>query len=133
MIKKIILILVFIFLPSFVFAQPVVNPTKVEFQASADHDVMMNSVAILTNYELRIYPIDSTVATRILNLNKPTPDASGKIVVSIVSTIESLPVGNYFSVLAAKGPGGEGVTPPSNPFQVTVRAPAAPTSLQITK
>lgn len=120
-------------LPMVANAQVVINPTTATFTASPDHNITENAVPLVTNYELRIFQTNGTTPVRVVNLNKPTPDTSNVITVSVISTVLALPVGEYFGQVAAKGPGGEGVSTNSNPFQVQARAPGAPTNLIFTK
>ncbi len=132
--RKLFAVLVFVGLASNAAAQVlVINPTKAEFNASADHNLTENEIALVSSYELRVFVTCATVPLRVLNLAKPTPDANNLIIVDIVSLVRSLPVGDYFATVAVKGPGGESISTPSNPFQVTVRAPVAPTNLRVTK
>jgi hypothetical protein len=131
--KRVFFVLFLLLVPSTVFAQLVINPTKAQFTPSADHNTVENGVALVSNYELRIFQSGSTVVFKTVNLDKPAPDATNTITVSITSTIASLPLGDYFATVAAKGPGGEAVSDPSNPFQVAARPPTAPTNLRITK
>ena len=126
-------IVALLLVPSTVYGQLVVNPTKAIFNPSTDHATIENEVPLVTNYELRIFIPNGTVPIRVLNINKPDPDANNDITVSITALIASLPVGEYFATVAAKGPGGEAVSTPSNPFTVVARPPTAPTTLRITK
>jgi hypothetical protein len=131
--KKFVFVL-FLLFPVAAEAQTlVINPTRAEFNASVDHNATENETALVTNYELRVFAAGGTVPVRVLNLAKPTPDANNLITADIVTLVRSLPVGDYFATVAAKGPGGESISSPSNPFQVTVRAPVAPTNLRVTK
>jgi hypothetical protein len=111
----------------------VINPTTATFTASPDHSAVQNTVPLVSNYELRIFQSGGTTPVRTVNLNKPTPDASNVITVSVVSTMALLAPGDYFGQVAAIGPGGEGVSANSNPFQVKPRAPGAPTNLLFSK
>lgn len=131
--RALFLLILLLMIPTSAYAQVVINPTKAIFVASADHNVVENEVPVVTNYELRIYVAGGTVPLRTLNLNKPTPDTNNEITVTISTLVASLPVGDYFGKVAAKGPGGEAVSEPSNPFTVAVRPPTAPTTLRFTK
>ena len=57
-------------------AQNVVNPTKVEFTASADH-------AVLTSYVLGHFLPGATDPMQEVDLGKPTPDAAQLCVVTL--------------------------------------------------
>lgn len=131
--KKLLLIAILVLFPAIASAQVVVNPTKAQFTASVDHNVVENGVALVTSYELRIFQPDGNTFVRALNLNKPTPDATNTIIVTISTVTTSLPIGDYVARVAARGPGGETVSELSNPFSVTARPPAAPTKVLITK
>lgn len=131
--RKLVVALVLLLVPTTVFAQVVVNPTKAQFTASVDHNVTENETALVTNYELRIFQADGNTFVRALNLNKPTPDAANTIIVTITTVTTSLPLGDYVARVAVRGPGGETVSELSNPFQVSARPPIAPTKLLITK
>lgn len=131
--KRLLAAVLFLLIPSTLYAQVVINPTRAEFVASADHNVVEHEQPLVTSYELRIYQVNGTTPIRIDNLGKPAPDAANKIVVPITTIIAQLAIGDYFGRVAAKGPGGETVSEVSNPFTVTIRAPSAPTSLIFTK
>lgn len=131
--KYLFALAVVLLVPAFAYGQPVINPTRAQFTASVDHNAVENEVAVVSNYELRIFPLNGTTPIRTLNLNKPTPDATNTIVVTITSTVSTLPVGDYIARVATRGPGGEAVSDLSNPFTVAVRPPTAATNLVITK
>lgn len=120
-------------LPTAASAQVVVNPNFAQFTPSADHDVVENTVPLLTNYELRVFVVNTTASpVAIMNVGKPAP-VSGVIKVTITTTLATIPPGDYYAVVAAKGPGGENVSLASNPFQLAVRKPVAPTNLTVIK
>lgn len=119
--------------PMIANAQLVVNPLTATFTASPDHNVVENTVPLVSSYELRIFQSGGTTPVKVTNLNKPTPDASNVISVSVVTVMATLAPGDYFAQVAAKGPGGEGVSTNSNPFQIQARAPGAPTNLLFIK
>ena len=113
----------------FAFTSPasaqVVNPTAVEFDASADHNAVVLTTPVVTNYELRIFKQTTpTVVDKRLNLAKPTPVA-GKIIVINKAFFDSLTVGEYIAKVAAIGPAGEGESTATAPFG-RMTAPAAP-------
>lgn len=91
---------------------PVVNPTIVEFQASADH-------ALVVRYDLQIYQTNHLeVSYRIIALGKPTPDPAGTCTV-VFSTLTAypLPDGEYVArVTAWTATGGSGASDLSNVF-----------------
>jgi hypothetical protein len=134
--KRILLTVLFLtisLIPSIVEGQVVINPTKAQFVASVDHNVIENTVPIVTSYELRIFLPNGTNPMKTFGLSKPTPDANNIIVVTITEVLATLPIGEYTAKVATIGPGGEAISLASNPFQVTVRAPVAATGLIITK
>lgn len=131
--RKTLFTLIFILFPVVLFAQPVINPTTAEFVASVDHNVVENGASVVASYELRVFAADGVTLVRALNLNKPTPTAANLIIVTITTLMAALPIGDYVARVAAKGPGGETLSALSNPFQVAVRPPTAPTNLRITK
>lgn len=117
----------FVFLCAFALAvlpaaaqTPVVNPTTVEFTASADH-------ASLTSYELRIVVVSApTVIVSKQNLGKPTPVAN--LISLALNPTPALPQSStvqYLAFVAAISPAGEGVSAASNPF-IVAAPPAAP-------
>jgi len=74
-------------------AQTVINPTAVEFQASADHNTVVTGVGpLVESYEIRFYATGASAPQQTSNLGKPTPDASGKCVVDIAATIIAFPI-----------------------------------------
>lgn len=116
-------------------AQPlVINPTGVEFIASADHNreiaIDGTIVSVVTSYELRIYASGASSPLSTVALGKPVPDASGRIVARPAELI-GLPIGAYQARVAAIGPGGEGESDPTAPF-ARIPAPAAPTGVAVT-
>ena len=125
--RKVGLVLVFLFaFTAPLAAQTAVNPTKVEFTASSDHDVVVPDVGpVLTRYELRIY-LDPTSVLPVTtyDLGKPAPVA-GLVTASITSVLVGLPVNTrHVARVAAIGPGGETASEVSNPFAL-IAAPGA--------
>lgn len=95
-----------------------INPTTVQFTASADHNATLSDgTALLTRYELRFYasPNGTTpIATH--DLGKPTP-VSGVITVVNAAWFTALTANaENLAKVAAIGPGGEGLSGPSGPF-----------------
>jgi Putative binding domain, N-terminal/Viral BACON domain len=100
-------------------AQPVVDPRIAEFNPSPDHSEVVNGVAVVTRYELEISVVGSSAApVRVLSLGKPNPDTDGIVRVAIDTLLTPpLNVGvTYEARVAAVGPGGRGLSAPSNPF-----------------
>lgn len=128
--KRLVISGLFLLLPIAVSAQtPVINPNFAQFTASVDHNTVENTVPLVTSYELRIFQSGGTTPVKLIDLGKPTPDGTNTIVATITTSMKELPPGDYFGRVAAKGPGGENVSASSNPFQIQVRAPAAPINL----
>lgn len=103
-------------------AQP---PARVSFTPSTDHDRLVDAVPLVTRYDFvvaRVATPTTIVATT--PLGKPTP-TSGTITADITATLAALSPGSYVARIAAVGPGGSGVSPPSDPF-VIAPAPAPP-------
>ena len=98
-------------------AQGVVNPHRVEFTASPDHNtVLPDGQAAVTLYRLEIVAIGAQAATTGATLGKPTPDAQGKITASPQELLGT-PLGQmFFARVIAVGPQGEAASDPSNPF-----------------
>ena len=98
----------------------------VRFTASPDHSATdQGGTNVVSSYALVVTPQGgSALAPR--DLGKPTPNAQNEIAVDINAYIIALPPGTYTAVVKAIGPGGEGVSPPTSPFSLTVRAPLAP-------
>lgn len=112
----------FLFVASTASAQTVLNPTRVQFTPSPDHSVMIDTVPLVTRYELRHFLSGATTPFSVEDLGKPTPNGLGIIDVPI----KALPVNStsrYNAKVAAIGPTGEGVSLESNPY-FFVGAPA---------
>lgn len=129
---KTALVLVCLSLASSLQAQTITNvdgTKSVTFTASADQTTTAaDGTPILTRYELRFTPAvpASCAAQAAINLGKPTPTAN-VITSAPLTALGTLPANCiYTAVVAAIGPGGEGVSVPTNPFaRVVVSAPAA--------
>ncbi len=110
---------------------PVVNPTTIEFDPSANHNdvVLGTTTPMVTKYVLRLYlegasqPISGDT-----DLGKPTPGQNGKITLTnrqwFIAAAMNL---RHVAKVAAVGPNGEGVSDASNPFG-NVGPPAAPSA-----
>ncbi|MEN6605902.1 MAG: hypothetical protein ABFD60_01565 [Bryobacteraceae bacterium] len=110
-----------------------VNPTMVQFTASADHSATnLDGTPTVSRYDLRVYvPTAMTTIVFTQNLGKPTPDASNSITVTLAAGLASTLIKNtqYVAEVVAVGPYGEGDSAPSNPFGYAAapRAAGAPT------
>lgn len=110
----------------------VLAPTTVEFMASADHALNgLDGNPLVTRYEMRHFLEGASEPVQVIDLGKPTPDGENKIAVvnaAWFSAAAIVPNVRYVAKVAAIGPGGEGVSEPSNPFGRT-GPPAAPTAV----
>ena len=116
--------------PTLAMAQvvTVLNPTTVEFSASADHDTLVDT------YELQLFAMaaDGSVAAApesTTSLGKPPLDNQGKVIAK-PALLLGIPIGRKFVArVAAQGPTGAGVSVPSNPFERrgTPASPGPPT------
>jgi len=122
------LMFVLLLVPGSAFAQvpPVINPTGLTFTASPDQGkALPDGTKAVTSYAVRIEVVNApgiTVASADVGL--PTPDASNTIQVT-VPAFATLGFGQYLVHVAAIGPGGEGVSAPSDPFDVVTKPAAA--------
>jgi len=99
----------------------VANPTSVQFTPSADHATTLSSVALVESYVLRFYQVGTTQPFHEIGLGKPAPDGDGEIRVDLSGAVSSWPSpgGTYEARVAAVGPGGEGLSDPSNAFTLS--------------
>lgn len=110
-------VLLCLLLPAWGGAQTVLNPTTVEFRASADHGATtVSGEPKVARYDFRIYLLGATAPVTSVDLGKPTPDAQQTITAQ-PDVLLGLPVGQLYEArVAAVGPTGEGVSDVSNPF-----------------
>jgi hypothetical protein len=109
----------------------VLNPTKVIFTASADHNTVVGGVALVERYELRHYLVGATSPVQTQDLGKPTLD-NGKC----TGNVASLPLSTtaqYAAKVVAIGPTGEGVSAFSTNTYFFVGPPATPASVSLSK
>lgn len=125
-----------ILLPAVLHGQTVLNPTMVEFQVSPDHNVTYpDGIGIVTDYELQIFAVGAQAPMTRVSLGKPQAADGATVSLSITDTIVGMPVSpsvTYVARVSARGPSGEGVSDPSNPFAV-VAAPRAPVGAMIVR
>jgi hypothetical protein len=110
----------------------ILNPTKVQFTASADHSITVGGVPLVERYELRHYVIGSSTPVSVVNIGKPTPDATN----TIVFTFAALPFSNttqYFARVVAIGSTGEGVSANSSETYFFAGAPVPPATVSVKK
>ena len=103
--------------PAVCAAQTVLNPTKAEFVASADHDAMFGGVALVTRYELRHYVVGTTTPVSVFDLGKPTPDANRLITATFPPLAPAATI--YFARVYVIGPDGESASNDSNQYGFT--------------
>jgi hypothetical protein len=120
-IRLALLLLVLVGLGQPVAAQPLtVSPTTLTFAASADHTVVVGTLALVTTYHIQIF--DGPTQVSLTNVGKPTPNAANDITVPLGGL--GLPKNKILTaVVVAVGPGGTAGSTPSNPFVFLV-APA---------
>ena len=89
------------------------TPTRVAFNASADHATNVTSYTVALYRGADNPATASPVGTN--SIGKPTP-VSGVITVDISTLVNPLPVGTYKAVVRALGPGGTTASAPSPTF-----------------
>jgi len=116
--RKILFTLILALTPLVVYAQnPVLNPTRISFTASLDHNTIFGGVAVLTNYQLDVVTLTPTGALAFTkNLGKPVPDASNVILVVIPEFLTIATNTLYYAYLSSVGPGGNSQSVVSDPF-----------------
>ncbi|RPJ69082.1 MAG: hypothetical protein EHM24_19585, partial [Acidobacteria bacterium] len=99
----------------------VANPGSVEFTPSGDHSQSVGTVPVVSGYTLRLYQQGAAQPFHQMNIGKPAPASDGQIRVDLSGSVSSWPApgGTYEARVAAVGPGGEGVSDPSNPFSLS--------------
>lgn len=113
-----------------VTAQTIVDANSgVAFQSSADHTAVAEDgvTAIVDHYELLVRTQSNGALFFTQHLLKPAPDATGLITVRPISSLSTLARGViYYAQVSAVGPGGAGVSAPSEPFLTPFAPPPAP-------
>src|SRR5262245_43481323 len=107
--RAVLLAALFLSAASSVFAQPLIDPQRVEFDPSSDHNAVSGSgTPVLSSYRLDIYVAGQSTIFESANLGKPTPEADGKIRVFFLPLlpIPLVPGTVYESRVTAIGPGG---------------------------
>lgn len=105
---------------SAVSAQPglVINPNTLQFTPSTDHNLIgLDGQPVVTRYDARAYLEGASQPLQSWDLGKPTPDPDGTIRIAnhpwIVAAAMNV---RLLMRVATIGPGGEGLSDPSNPF-----------------
>lgn len=104
----------------------VINPTRVEFTVSADHNATVLGQPAVTRYDLRVYLPGAAQPMTTADLGKPVAADGATVSIERQAVFVALPLGEYVARVAAVGPGGEGVSDPTVPFG-RITAPSAPT------
>lgn len=110
--------------------EAVLNPTRVTFGPSPDHDATIPEgygsygTPTVSHYLFDAYDADAEtpVSVGLWDLGKPTP-VEGKCVADITGFVRHLKVGTYFGRVVAVGPGGAAPSGDSNEFK---RVPDGP-------
>jgi len=108
----------------------VINPTRVEFMVSADHNVTVLGQAAVTRYDLRVFLPGATAPVTTADLAKPTAVDGATVSVDRQAVFVALPLGEYVARVAAIGPGGEGVSDATAPFG-RLSGPRAPSTVVV--
>jgi hypothetical protein len=99
---------------------PVVNPTKVLFTASPDHNATdaVTGGSIVTGYTLHVVATNGNNALFFNQvLGKPTPDGTNTIGPIAIPGFLTLATGvRYTATVSADGPGGSAASAVSDPF-----------------
>ena len=124
-----LLLLCLVAWPSLLAAQPIANPTVVEFPPSPDHQRVVNEEPLVDFYVLEFYTVGGTDLLQSLNIGKPSPEGDGLIRYRFQDALRTWQAPNvtYEARVVAVGRGGSGPSTPSNPFtfpNATVSTPA---------
>ena len=104
----------------------VINPTAVEFTASADHNTSVGGVAVVGNYQLDTVSLTPTGALAFTKaLGKPTPSPQNLIRVTVPEFLTLTANQVHYAYVSAVGPSGSGRSAVSDPF-ARLGAPTAP-------
>lgn len=108
-----------------------INPTKIIFTASSDHNVVVAGTPVLDHYDFTVTatnPLGVLVFTK--NLGKPTPATNGDITADIGPDVANIVAnGLYNGIVTSVGPGGSNSTP-QVPFG-RVGKPATATNVRL--
>lgn len=108
-------------------AQSILDPQRVEFTPSADHDTVTAGIPVVTGYSLSLFASGSATPAATVSLGKPTPDPDGQIRVPFLSLLTAplSPTIVYTAKIVTEGPGGSATSEVSNTF--TFSAPCSAT------
>lgn len=125
------LFFLFLLVANTVAAQTVLNPTRVTFTASPDHNATVGGIPLVDHYELRHFLSGANTPVQVQSIGKPTPNAQNVCTAGVTS----LPVSStnqYTAKVAAVGPTGEGISTASNSY-FFVAPPEIPANVTLTK
>jgi hypothetical protein len=103
-------------------AQTTMNPTRAEFNPSADHSATSSDgTPIVSSYRLDLFLQGASAPFQSSSLGKPNPDPDGIVRVNLTSVFVGWPVPGtvYTADVAAVGPGGAAPSALSNAFGFT--------------
>ena len=103
-------------------AQATTNPTRAQFDASADHSATDGSgTPLVQSYEIGLYILGASQPFQTVSIGKPTPDGTGTITVDMTAAFLGWPIVgmSYTADVAAVGPGGVARSTLSNTFNFT--------------
>src|SRR5919201_1276100 len=121
-------------LPGVASAQQVIDPTRAEFNPSADHNtVLPDGSAAVQSYRLDLFLVGASAPFQSVSLGKPNPDPDGIIRVDLTSIFAGWPIPgtNYTADVAAVGPGGSSPSALSNTFSFTTQCVATVSPLTV--
>ena len=116
------LLMAVLLLPAWAGAQTVSAARIVEFEPSPDHSATLaDGRAVVQRYVMEIYQAGASQPFHTVDMGKPSPQSDGRIRYDFSSGVAAWPApgGEYEARVAAIGPGGEGVSDPSNRFTVS--------------
>lgn len=112
----------------------VINPTRVAFTVSADHNRTVtlagDSIPLVTRYDLEVYLPGAAQPMTTSDLGKPAAQDNAEVVIDRAAVFVALPVGAYEATVAAVGPGGVGRGTRTPPFG-RLTAPAPPPAASV--
>lgn len=112
----------------------VINPTRVAFTVSADHNrtvtLANDTIPLVTRYELEVYLPGAAQPMTTADLGKPSAADNAEVVLDKGAVFVALPPGAYEGAVAALGPGGIGRSARTPPFG-RLTAPAPPPAASV--
>ena len=114
--------------PTHAAGQSTTNPTRAQFNASADHSATDDSgTSLVQTYEIGLYIVGAPQPFQTVSIGKPNPDGTGTITVDMTSAFVGWPIlgTSYTADVAAVGPGGTARSALSNTFSFTGSGPCS--------